>query len=195
MLPKKRAITLMTASLLTGSVLGTGMISFNGTAHAASAKVSDQSTAAEKDAAEKLTTIYYSAYEGHFPNNAFDFYIGKSTKADVHEKWGPPSTPISKTSDFEIYHAEMGNPGYAFSYDKNNIIKEIRNLGTNVERDHSIGGITVKMLGDEIGSADHIRHLRETGETSYIYETGDFELEFIIGKNGKADHVNLLRNQ
>ncbi|WHY71584.1 YjgB family protein [Fictibacillus enclensis] len=194
MLPKKRANLLVTASLLTGSVLGTGMISFNDTAHAASATASDQSTA-KKDAADKLTTIYYSAYEGHFPNNAFDFYTGKTTKADVHEKWGPPSTPISKNSDFEIYHAEMGNPGYDFSYDKDNVIKEIRNFGTNVERDHSIGGITVKMLGDEIGSADHIRHLPNTGETSYIYETGDFELEFIIGKDGKADHVNLVQHQ
>ncbi|KSU83108.1 hypothetical protein GA0061096_2312 [Fictibacillus enclensis] len=61
MLPKKRANLLMTASLLTGSVLGTGMISFNDTAHAASATASDQSTA-KKEAAEKLNTIYYSAY-------------------------------------------------------------------------------------------------------------------------------------
>lgn len=195
MLPKKRAV-LLTASLLTGSVLGAGALSYDGAAaHAASINAHSDQDIAHKDAVKKLHELYNSAYSGQMPNNAKGLIINDSTQKDVHKRWGPPEEPITKDNPFDIYHATMGQPGYGFSYHKDKTIKEIRYFGTNVERQHNLGGITVKVLSHEIGSADHIRSVPGTGEVNYIYNTDNFQIQFIIGKDGTTSHVNLKENK
>ena len=45
----------------------------------------------------------------------------------------------------------MGHPGYAFGYDSNHIISEIRYFGTNVERQTNLGSITEINLKKQLG--------------------------------------------
>ncbi|MEH7663388.1 DUF4309 domain-containing protein, partial [Bacillus velezensis] len=40
-------------------------------------------------------------------------------------------------------------------------------------------------------SAEKILTVTKTGETDYVYHTGQYELRFVIGSDQKADHVNL----
>ncbi|WP_409296611.1 YjgB family protein [Peribacillus sp. SCS-26] len=189
MLSKKPTVPIAAALFLTGSVTLTGAAFPIEPAHASVVESEDDT--AQEDAVKKLHEIHDSAYHGGFPGNAESFILHKTTRTDIQDRWGPAPMPRTTDSPFDIYGANMGNPGYGFSYDKNNIVKEIRFFGTNVERGHNLGGITAAVLGRELGSADYIRSIPGTGETSYIYETGNYELQFVIGTDGTADHVNL----
>lgn len=70
-------------------------------------------------------------------------------------------------------------------------ISEIRYFGTGVERRLNLGGVTPDVLSDQIGPADRILTVPFTDEIDYIYDTGHYELHFVIGKDQTADHVNL----
>ena len=62
---------------------------------------------------------------------------------------------------------------------------------TGVERRLNLGSVTPDVLSKQIGSADKILTVPKTGETDYVYHTGQYELRFVIGSDQKADHVNL----
>jgi len=75
----------------------------------------------------------------------------------------------------------MGNPGFVFHYDKKGKINEIRYFETNVEKETNIGGMTPSLLKKQLGSADTKSTIPQTKEKKYVYRTGDYELEFIVG--------------
>ncbi|TCP21701.1 uncharacterized protein DUF4309 [Scopulibacillus darangshiensis] len=129
------------------------------------------------------------------PGNVQDLKINKSTKKDVHNRLGNPE---KVDGQFDLYSWEMGQPGYGFAYNEDNTISEIRNFGTGVERQTNLGGITPDLLGQQLGIADKILKVPGTDETDYVYNTGDYELHFVIGDNPiingfdqTVNHVNL----
>ncbi|MED1203618.1 YjgB family protein [Heyndrickxia acidicola] len=187
MLNKKSKI--LVATTLTGSIIGIGAAYTPSLepAHAAHVKMVHVNTY-QQDAVKKLKMIYHEAFKGQMPFAAEGLKINKSTKKDVHKKLGPPETV---SGGFDYYHADMGQPGFAFSYNKNKTISQIRYFGTNVERKDNLGSITPKVLGKVLGKADHIRRVKGTSQINYIYKTGKYELEFIVGKDHTVDHVNL----
>jgi hypothetical protein len=177
------------ATILTGSILGLGATYSTSIepAHADQVKIVHASTY-QQDAVKKLKMIYHKAFTGQMPFAAEGLKINKSTKKDVHKALG---TPEMVSGGFDYYHAEMGHPGFAFAYNKNKTISQIRYFGTNVERKDNLGSITPKVLSKQIGSADYIRGVKGTNEINYIYKTGKYELEFIVGKDHTVNHVNL----
>lgn len=129
------------------------------------------------------------------PGNVQGLQINESNKQDVHNKLGKP---VKVDGQFDLYSWDMGNPGYGFAYNKDNSISEIRNFGTAVERQTNLGDITPDLLGNQLGSADKILNVPRTDETDYVYETGKYEIHFIIGDNPimegpdqTVNHVNL----
>lgn len=117
--------------------------------------------------------------------------INQSTRQDVYDKIGEPEQKADSRNPFDLYSWNMGNPGYGFSYHRNGKISEIRYFGTGVERRLNLGSVTPDILSKQIGSADKILTVPKTGETDYVYHTGQYELHFVIGSDQKADHVNL----
>ncbi|MED1203599.1 YjgB family protein [Heyndrickxia acidicola] len=188
MFSKKAKIFMGT--ILTGTVLGMGAAYSTSLepAHADQMKTEYTANTYQQDAVKKLKLIYKDAFKGHMPFAASGFILNKSTQKDVHKAFG---APMSVSGGFDIYHAEMGNPGFAFSYNKNKTIAQIRYFGTNVERKDNLGSITPKVLGKVIGSADHIRNVKGTNEINYVYDTGKYQLEFIVRKDQTVDHINL----
>ena len=126
------------------------------------------------------------------PYTAMGLKINENTQKEVYDTFGSPPEPGNTDETFDYYHAEMGHPGFAFAYNDDKTISQIRYFGTNVERDHNLGSITPKVLGKQLGSADEIRHISSTNEINYIYKTGNYELQFIVGENQTVDHINLL---
>ena len=79
-----------------------------------------------------MQSFYKPATKGQFPDfNGFT--VGVTTKDNVILAMGRAPEPGTDSDAFDVYHAEMGHPGYAISY-KLNRIREMRYLGTNVER-------------------------------------------------------------
>ncbi|GAA0610465.1 YjgB family protein [Virgibacillus siamensis] len=141
-----------------------------------------------QEAVEYLDNIYDHAFNGEMPGAVQGLKINKSTKKDVHQRLGNP--PKVK-GQFDLYGWNMGNPGYGFAYNKDNTISEIRNFGTGVERQTNLGGITPAVMSEQIGSADKILAVPNTNEMDFVYETGDYELHFVVGSDHTVDHVNL----
>ncbi|MGE8021113.1 YjgB family protein [Peribacillus frigoritolerans] len=188
MLSKKPAAKMVSAFILTGSLLGAGA-SFS-TEPVEAASTMDSASAMAKDhALTTLHEIYNKAFSGEMPYTAMGLKINENTQKEVYETFGSPPEP---GNTFDYYHAEMGHPGFAFAYNADKTISQIRYFGTNVERDHNLGSITPKVLGNQLGSADEIRHISSTNEINYIYKTGKYELQFIVGENQTVDHINLL---
>ncbi|WP_088053038.1 YjgB family protein [Virgibacillus dakarensis] len=146
------------------------------------------SSITNQEAAEYLNNIYDQAFTGEMPSAVHGLKINKSTKRDVHQKLGSPQ---KVKGQFDLYSWNMGNPGYGFSYNKDNTISEIRNFGTGVERQTNLGGITPAVLSEQIGSPDKILAVPDTNEMDFVYETGDYELHFVVGSDQTVDHVNL----
>lgn len=141
MLTKKTMATAVTATVLTGSVLGLGMVSFSAPAQAAS----QSAAASEKTnprAAEILNELYNTAFKGEMPQDIEGLKVNKSTQSDVYNKIGEPEKKADAGNRFDLYSSNMGNPGYGFSYNKDNTISQIRYFGTGVERQQNLGGIT-----------------------------------------------------
>ncbi|EIT86948.1 hypothetical protein A374_01794 [Fictibacillus macauensis ZFHKF-1] len=189
---KKAVAAAITASLLGGSLMSPGVVGASPTKSPSQAHTVSES---DHEAAVKLVhNLYKHAKQGTMQERKHStFVIAKTTMKAIHKQWGEPSTPRSKRQPFETYHAEMGNPGYAFSYYKNDTLKEIRFLGTNVERKHGLGSVTPKLLIKEIGKPSKILTVPNTHEKDYVYHRGSYDLHFIIGKDGKAAHVNLKK--
>lgn len=159
-------------------------------ADAASASTSE--TAAQS-AVKTLNSFYKPALKGQFPGAMSGLTVGKSTKQNVLQKIGEPTQPGKNTSSFDVYGANMGNPGYAISY-KSNKIKEIRYFGTNVERQTNIGGITMSMVRKHWyapSSVSTFKNGKKT-QTKLTYNRGNYKIEFIFNNSTDLDHINLL---
>nr|WP_238358027.1 YjgB family protein [Cohnella zeiphila] len=164
-------------------------------AKAAAASASASSAASEyyKQALQTLNSFYKPALQGQFPGLG-GLTLGKSTREDVVKAIGEPEMPSNASNAFDVYHAEMGHPGYAISY-KQNKIQEMRYFGTNVEREANIGGITVKMLVQQWG-APHSSTVFKTGsveQKKIVYIRGAYQLEFIFNSSTNLDHINLVK--
>ncbi|MEW4284527.1 YjgB family protein [Priestia koreensis] len=182
----KKGTKWLAATVLAGSALGAGAVAGAQTTHNAPTKTVSSTT--QSEAIQKLHDIYKSSAKGAFPKDAKSFTLGTATKATVHKAWG---TPEKTSNGYDLYPANMGHPGYAISYDAKGYIKEVRYLGRNVEADQDINGITTATLVKELGKPEKILTIPKTKEKDYVYQTGKYELRFIVGTNGKVDHVNL----
>ncbi|QIW79451.1 YjgB family protein [Bacillus tequilensis] len=186
----KKAISVLTAAALTGSLSGLGATSFSTPAKA----VTQTNTLTEnksQSAAELVKNLYNTAYTGEMPQQVQGLTVNKSTKSDVHAVLGEPERPSEGDNRFDLYPWNMGQPGYGFSYHKDMTISEIRYFGTGVERQQNLGGVTPEVLWNEIGPANRVLTVPFTDEIDYVYDTGGYELHFVIGKDQTADHVNL----
>ncbi|MFF2459688.1 YjgB family protein [Peribacillus simplex] len=191
MLSKKTAARMVSSVILTGSLLGAGA-SFSTEPVEAASTTDSASAIAKEHALTTLHEIYNKAFSGEMPYTAMGLKINENTQKEVYDTFGSPPEP-GNTETFDYYHAEMGHPGFAFAYNDDKTISQIRYFGTNVERDHNLGSITPKVLGKQLGSADEIRHISSTNEINYIYKTGNYELQFIVGEDQTVDHINLLQ--
>lgn len=191
MLSKKTAARMVSSVILTGSLLGAGA-SFSTEPVEAASTMDSASAIAKEHALTTLHEIYNKAFSGEMPYTAMGLKINENTQKEVYDTFGSPPEP-DNTETFDYYHAEMGHPGFAFAYNDDKTISQIRYFGTNVERDHNLGSITPKVLGKQLGSADEIRHISSTNEINYIYKTGNYELQFIVGEDQTVDHINLLQ--
>ncbi|MGF7533596.1 YjgB family protein [Bacillus mexicanus] len=187
---KKTMSVLTAAAALTGSLSGLGAASFSTPAKAA-AQTSPLSENTNQSAAELVKNLYNTAYTGEMPQQAQGLTVNKSTRGDVHAQLGEPERPAGRDNQFDLYHWNMGNPGYGFSYHKDMTISEIRYFGTSVERRLNLGGVTPEVLQNQLGPANRILTVPFTDEIDYVYDTGRYELHFVIGKDQTADHVNL----
>ncbi|WP_035391517.1 YjgB family protein [Bacillus altitudinis] len=192
---KKTAAFLVTASLASSTLFA---FSPSISAHAMTQTQAEQSIPQGPNAA--LNSIYQLAHKGQMPYYAEGLKIGVQTKKDVRHKLGQPY-PETGQSGFDLYHAEMGNPGFAFHYDKKGKINEIRYFGTNVEKETNIGGMTPSLLKKQLGPADSVSTIPQTKEKKYVYQTGDYELEFIVGHDPDISqhsltvlHINLIKS-
>lgn len=191
--PAKKAIV----ALAMAGVFGVSAIGVNHAVfplqQAEAAQAANSGDYAAKQALKTLNSFYKPALKGQFPGAVSGLTIGKSTKQDVYKAIGEPSVPGKHADAFEIYGANMGNPGYAFSY-KLNKIREMRYFGTNVERQTNIGGITMKMLKQNWFAPDATTTFK-TGkikQTKLTYNRGEYKLEFIFNSSTDLDHINLL---
>lgn len=116
------------------------------------------------------------------------FFVGKTTQTDVYNTIGKPE----RQDTFDRYTGSMGQASYDLRYDENGLLVEARYLGTNVERQTNLGGITSADLREQLGKPDELRKLTKTHQTNYIYKLGTYEIQFIMTEKDKADHVNLL---
>ncbi|WP_322907843.1 YjgB family protein [Paenibacillus campi] len=163
-------------------------------AHAASTSTSQQMTGATL-----LNTFYKPALKGIFPsangNPVNKFIVGKTTRSTVISIYGQPTTPRTTASGYDMYHAEMGTPGYAMSYNKDNVLTEIRYLGTQVERKQTIGSMTMSVLKKTWYAPSSTSTIRAGGkkQTKLTYNRGDYKLEFIYNSPTDLDHINLLK--
>lgn len=191
MLSKKPAVRMVSAVILTSTLLGAGA-SFSTEPIEAASTMDSTSGIPKEHALTTLHEIYNKAFSGEMPYTAKGLTISENTKKEVYETFGSPPEPGNSDETFDYYHAEMGHPGFAFAYNDDKTISQIRYFGTNVERDDNLGSITPKVLGKQLGSADEIRHISSSNEINYIYKTGNYELQFIVGEDQTVDHINLL---
>ena len=140
-------------------------------------------------AIDTLKEIVKDAESGIVYRFSTGFKIGESTRKEVYAAISEPEETLG---EFDFYHGSMGQASYQIAYDKNNVMKEARYFGTNVERQTNLGGITREDLLEYIGEPASEREIPDTGETNIVYFVGDYELQFILAKDGTTDHVNLL---
>jgi len=185
------------AAVVIAGVVGIGTTTVSGIippAHVVSASAAASHN--KEDAAQALKTLnrfYKPALKGQFPGSASGLTVGKSTRKDVIKAIGEPSEERKNASGYDLYNAEMGHPGYAFTY-KSNKIREIRYFGTNIERQTNIGGITMSMLKKNWGAPDSTKTIKngKTKQTKLTYIRGEYKLEIIFNSSTDLDHINLL---
>ncbi|RUT46457.1 DUF4309 domain-containing protein [Paenibacillus anaericanus] len=191
---KQPFLKITIAAALT-SIVGMGAVisslSFLPVSHAAAASVTVTEVASEQ-ALKTLNSFYKPALKGQFPGSVSGLTVGKSTRKDVSKLIGEPYEKGDNSDAFDIYHAEMGNPGYAFSFrlDK---IREMRYFGTNVERGTNIGGITMNMLRKNWYAPESTTTIKngKAKQTKITYLRGHYKLEFIFNSSTELDHINL----
>ncbi|GIP02432.1 YjgB family protein [Paenibacillus sp. JNUCC32] len=192
--PAKKAIVTLTMAGVVGlSAFGANHAVLPLQQAEAATAASAEDYAAEH-ALKTLNSFYKPALKGQFPGAVSGLTIGKSTKQDVYKAIGEPPVPGKDADAFDVYGANMGNPGYAFSY-KLNKIREMRYFGTNVERQTNIGGITMKMLKKNWFAPDATTTFKngKTKQTKLTYHRGEYKLEFIFNSSTELDHINLLK--
>ncbi|MBY0163873.1 YjgB family protein [Paenibacillus lautus] len=192
--PAKKAIVTLTMAGVVGlSAFGANHAVLPLQQAEAATAASAEDYAAEY-ALKTLNSFYKPALKGQFPGSVSGLTIGKSTKQDVYKAIGEPPVPGKDADAFDVYGANMGNPGYAFSY-KLNKIREMRYFGTNVERQTNIGGITMKMLKKNWFAPDATTTFKngKTKQTKLTYHRGEYKLEFIFNSSTDLDHINLLK--
>ncbi|MGG4111234.1 YjgB family protein [Bacillus subtilis] len=187
---KKTMSAITAAAAVTSCFTGFGAASFSAPAKAA-AQTNTLYENTNQSAAELVKNLYNTAYKGEMPQQAQGLTINKSTKGDVHAAFGEPERPVGGDNRFDLYHWNMGQPGYGFSYHKDMTISEIRYFGTGVERQLNLGGVTPEVLQTQLGPANRVLTVPFTDEIDYVYDTGRYELHFVIGTDQTADHVNL----
>ncbi|OWR29941.1 hypothetical protein CDO73_12745 [Saccharibacillus sp. O23] len=157
------------------------------------------SSAAQQNGAELLKELYKPALKGHFPqangNPVDKLVVGDTTRASAMKIYGKPSTPRTSASGYDTYKAEMGTPGYALSYDKSDVLKEIRYLGTQVERKQTIGSITMSVLQKNWYAPSSATTITSSGkkQTKLTYNRGNYKLEFVYNSPNDLDHINLSK--
>lgn len=143
-------------------------------------------------AIDTLKEIVKNAESGIVYRFSDGFQVGKATRDEVYAAIGEPEEQVD---EFDFYHGSMGNASYQIAYDKNDVMEEARYFGTNVERQTNLGGITKKDLLEHVGEPAEERKIPATGETNLVYHTGDYELQFVLAKDGTTGHVNLLKSK
>lgn len=138
-------------------------------------------------ALDTLAKIVEDAKIGRVYRLSNGIYVGKTTRKEVTDVIGEPE----EKDTFDHYHGSMGNASYGLAYDGKGILTEARYFGTNVERQTNLGGITTEDLIEQLGEPDQKREISSTNETNFIYQVGEFELQFVMKKDGTVDHVNL----
>jgi hypothetical protein len=141
-------------------------------------------------AVKTLKDIVDNANSGIVYRFSDGFKVGEAAREEVYAAIGEPEEQLD---GFDFYHGSMGNASYQIAYDEKNVMKEARYLGTNVERQTNLGGITKEDLLEHIGKPAEERKIPATGETNIIYFLGDYELQFVMAEDGTTDHVNLLK--
>lgn len=141
-------------------------------------------------AIDMLNDLVTDAKEGKVYRPDQGFIIGKTARNDIVKAIGEPD---EKIGGYDHYHGSMGNPSVAFKYDGKDVLDEARYFGTNVERQTNLGGITEEDLIEQLGKPADSRRIESTGEKNIRYHLNDFELQFVIGKDGTPDHVNLKK--
>ncbi|MFD1884757.1 YjgB family protein [Paenibacillus wenxiniae] len=183
------------ATTLTGVALaGTIGVSTAFTTQAAASASSDAAYQHQL-AVETLNGFYKPALQGKFPGDVNSFTIGKTKRSEVLNRFGPAEMPRSSASGYDNYTANMGHPGYAFHYNKNNVLDEMRYFGTNVERQTNIGGITMKLLREKWYAPSSVATIGKgkSKQTKVTYMRGKYKLEFIFNSSTDLDHINLLK--
>ncbi|WMT38990.1 YjgB family protein [Paenibacillus sp. D2_2] len=175
-----------------GTTMVSGIVPSANLAQAAAAASSQNN----EDAAQALKTLnsfYKPALKGQFPGSVSELTVGKSTRKDVFKAIGEPSEERKNASGYDVYGAEMGHPGYAFTY-KSDKIREIRYFGTNIERQTNIGGITMSMLKKNWGAPNTTTTVKNgnSKQTKITYNRDKYKLEFIFNSSTDLDHINLL---
>ncbi|GEM_PF-872798 len=160
----------------------------NGTASGQDSSSTDADQAQKQMALDTLTGLVEDAKKGKVYRLTDSFYVGKTTQTDVHNEIGKPE----RQDTFDRYTGSMGQASYDLRYDKNGVLAEARYLGTNVERQTNLGGITSADIVKQLGQPATKRPLPETKQTSYIFDIGNFQLQFVMSEKDTADHVNLL---
>ncbi|MFF2017299.1 YjgB family protein [Paenibacillus sp. NPDC058177] len=196
----KQPILKITLAAALTTVVGVGAVIANPgllpVSHAASAKATvPAASSASEQALKTLNSFYKPALKGQFPGSVSGLAVGKSTRQDVYKLIGKPEQKAPDADAFEVYHAEMGHPGYAIAY-KLDKIREIRYLGTNVERQTNIGGITMSMLKKNWFAPTSTTTIKngKLKQTKLTYVRGDYKLEFIFNSSTDLDHINLLHS-
>ncbi|MBP3963058.1 YjgB family protein [Paenibacillus lignilyticus] len=183
------------AVLLSSLLLITGL-TYAAPAHANEAsKPARQVSSSDAAMAKKvLNSFYKPALNGRFPGSVNRLKIGVSTRKNVLGLIGQPDKQRTDADGFDLYHAEMGHPGYAVAY-KLNKIREIRYFGTNIERETNIGGITKRMLIGAWGAPSGSVKIRNGSlvQQKITYIRGAYKLAFIFNSSTNLDHINLLK--
>jgi hypothetical protein len=157
------------------------------TANSSAGSVKDEQ---KRMAIDTLNGLVRDAKEGKVYRPDQEFKVGKTVRNDIVQAIGEPE---EKIGGYDHYHGSMGNPSVAFKYDGKDVLVEARYFGTNVERQTNLGGITEEDLIEQLGKPADSRRIESTGEKNIRYHLNDFELQFIIGKDGSVDHVNLKK--
>ncbi|MFF2909056.1 YjgB family protein [Paenibacillus sp. NPDC057934] len=192
----KQPILKITLAAALTTVVGVGAVIANpGLLPVSQAAAAKASVTDSEQALKTLNSFYKPALKGQFPGSVSGFTVGKSTRQDVYKLFGEPEQKGNNADAFELYHAEMGHPGYAFSY-KLDKIREMRYFGTNIERQTNIGGITMSMLKKNwfAPNATTIIKNGKLKQTKLTYVRGDYKLEFIFNSSTDLDHINLLHS-
>lgn len=142
----------------------------------------------KKMAIDTLNDLVLDGKKGKVYHLNDNFYVGKTTQTDVYNTIGKPE----RQDTFDRYTGSMGQASYDLRYNEKGLLVEARYLGTNVERQTNLGGISSKDLVEQLGNPDEKRMLKDSDQTSYIYELGSYEIQFVMNEKDKADHVNLL---